>query len=254
MNEELSDKITVLFIDDEEENLKAYRTNFRRELNVLTAMSAHSAFDILEFEKVDIIVSDQRMPEKTGVDFLAETKEKYPDIQRIIVTGYSDIEAVVNAINKAQVFNYLTKPFTPEELLAQIKKAHRVSLTKMERDLFAKRSEHMFRVSQNAVVLFNEHGTILDVNPAMEELSGYQKSEIRHIGMADIMIDAEKMFLQAESATIDPRPQPFILKKQDGGIANCQIVVEHIANDNSNRKQYQAIILEYSANAQRQTA
>jgi PAS domain S-box-containing protein len=246
--------ITVLFVDDEEENLKAYRTNFRRDLNVLTAMSAHSAFDILEFEKVDVIVSDQRMPDKTGVEFLAEAKAKYPEIQRIIVTGYSDIEAVVGAINKAQVFNYLTKPFTPEELLAQIKKAHRLNVAELERDIFSKRSEHMFRVSQNAVILFDELGSILDVNPAMESLSGYEKSEIKHIGMADIMIDAEKMFLQAESATIDSRPQPFILKKRDGGIANCQIVVEHIAEDHKARKQYQAIILEYNSNAQRRTA
>lgn len=254
MNTDQTDKITVLFVDDEEENLKSYRTNFRRELSVLTAMSADSAFDILEFEKVDVIVSDQRMPETTGVEFLAKTKELYPAIQRIIVTGYSDIEAVVNAINKAQVFNYLTKPFTPEELLAQIKKAYRLNQAELERDLFFKRSQHMFRVSQNAVILFNEHGAIIDVNPAMEGLSGYQKAEIRHIGMADIMIDAEKMFLQAESAVIDPRPQPFLLKKQQGGIVNCQIMVEHISNDRKGLKQYQAVILEFNAAVQRQSA
>ena len=66
-----------------------------------------------------------------------------------------DKSAVINAINKAQVFNYVTKPFQPEELLAQIERAHEVKLTRIQRDLFLKRSEHLYEVSQNAVVLFN---------------------------------------------------------------------------------------------------
>jgi len=243
MSNQGTQKITVLFVDDEPANLASFKMNYRRELNVRTAQNANDAIAILEFEQIDVVVSDQRMPETTGVEFLTQIKEKHPHIMRILVTGYSDIQAVIDAINKAGVFNYLSKPFEPEELLAQINKAHQFNSAQLERDLFLKRSEHMFAVSQNAVVLFNAKGIILDVNPAMIELLGYPAVEFKYLGMGDLMIDAESLFNNTVNDLIDPRPFPLLLKRQDGRLLNCEIAAKHISNNQNGVANYQAVIL-----------
>ena len=80
MNTTQEEKINVLFVDDEQVNLDTYKMNFRRTLNVRTALSAAEARKILEFEVIDVVVSDQRMPETTGVEFLTRVREQWPDV------------------------------------------------------------------------------------------------------------------------------------------------------------------------------
>ncbi|WP_419802436.1 response regulator [Mucilaginibacter sp.] len=116
-------KINILFIDDEENNLISFRAVFRLKYEVLTAINAADALHILETQPVEIIVTDQRMPNMTGSEFLEIVLEKYPDPMRILLTGYSDISAVIEAVNKGKVFHYLTKPWNEEELDNTIKKA-----------------------------------------------------------------------------------------------------------------------------------
>ena len=106
----------LLVIDDEIEVTKSIVRQFRKKYDVFSANSGEEALDIMEKNDIQVIISDQRMPGMTGVDFFARIKEKYPESLKLILTGYSDIEAVVGAINDGQVFRYITKPWIPEEL------------------------------------------------------------------------------------------------------------------------------------------
>ncbi len=113
----------LLVIDDEVEVTKTLFRQFRKKYDVYTATNGEDALDIMEKNDIQVIISDQRMPGMTGVDFFARIKEKYPDSLKLILTGYSDIEAVVGAINDGQVFRYITKPWIPDELESIIKEA-----------------------------------------------------------------------------------------------------------------------------------
>lgn len=123
-NEKMEGKShNLLIIDDEPEVIKALTRIFRKDYNVFSTTDAERAFGIMETEKIQVIVSDQRMPGITGVEFFSKIKYKYPDAIKLILTGYSDIEAVKDAINKGQVFRYVTKPWDPYEIENIIKEA-----------------------------------------------------------------------------------------------------------------------------------
>lgn len=119
-------KINILFIDDEENNLISFRAVFRLRYQVHTALDAVEAMKILETTPMEIIVTDQRMPNMTGTEFLEKVLEKFPEPMRILLTGYADLSSVIEAINKGKIFHYLTKPWNEEELDATIKRAYEV--------------------------------------------------------------------------------------------------------------------------------
>jgi Response regulator containing CheY-like receiver, AAA-type ATPase, and DNA-binding domains len=132
-------KINILYIDDEEHNLISFKATFRLKYNVATAISAEVAKQVLAEKPIDIIITDQRMPNMTGVEFLESIIGQYPDPMRLLLTGYADMNAVVDAINKGKIFQYLTKPWNEDELDAAIQKAYEVYSIKMnERDLTQK--------------------------------------------------------------------------------------------------------------------
>jgi DNA-binding NtrC family response regulator len=119
----LNDKAGVLYVDDEEHNLVAFKASLRREFNVYTAISPEAAREFLDKEDLKVVVSDQRMPKITGVDFFAELKKTHPEPIRILLTGYSDMQAVVDAINQGEVYRYLTKPWDAQGMVSTINQA-----------------------------------------------------------------------------------------------------------------------------------
>ena len=126
-------KTKVLYVDDERSNLVSFRASFRQEYKVFTAISAQEGMDILDQEPdTHVVIADQRMPNMTGVQFLETIKPKYPDMIRILLTGYSDIEAVIGAINKGQVYRYINKPWDYENLRIAINNAREIYDTKRE--------------------------------------------------------------------------------------------------------------------------
>jgi response regulator RpfG family c-di-GMP phosphodiesterase len=113
----MSNITTILFVDDETQMLSALARVFRgKEYAVLTAESGEIGLKILNKHPVDIIVSDMRMPEMDGATFLAATVNLCPDSRRILLTGYSDQESTVRAINEGQIHQYLAKPWSNDEL------------------------------------------------------------------------------------------------------------------------------------------
>jgi response regulator RpfG family c-di-GMP phosphodiesterase len=127
-----ADKITILYVDDEENNLFSFKATFRIKYQVLVAISGEEALKILATKKVHVIITDQRMPEMTGVDFLEKVLEKFPDPMRILLTGYADMNAVVDAVNKGKIFHYLAKPWNEEELDMTINRAYEKYLEKAQ--------------------------------------------------------------------------------------------------------------------------
>jgi serine/threonine-protein kinase len=106
----------LLFIDDEERVTTALRAMFRRDYEVFVANSGPEAIELLRREAIDVIVSDQRMPEMTGVELLRQARELSPGAVRILLTGYADLAAIEHAINECEVFRYLMKPCPREQL------------------------------------------------------------------------------------------------------------------------------------------
>ena len=113
----------IMFIDDEQRVLKSMRAMFRRDYDVLLANSGAEALQLLASHNVEVVVSDQRMPEMTGVEVLAEIKQRSPETVRILLTGYADLAAVEASINEAEVFKYLMKPCPAEEVRGAVQAA-----------------------------------------------------------------------------------------------------------------------------------
>lgn len=111
-------KHTILCVDDEIDNVDALERLFRKKFTVLKATSGKEALAVLDQHPgpVSLIITDQRMPEMTGVEFLERTLQSHPDTVRILLTGYTDLESVIMAVNKGQIFRYLTKPWDPVDL------------------------------------------------------------------------------------------------------------------------------------------
>lgn len=108
--------ISVLYVDDEAPNLSAFKANFRRNFNVYLADSASQALETVKSNPIDVVITDHMMPGRSGVDLLEQLKKDHPYICRILITGCSDINIVIEAINRGEVFRFLTKPWVKDVL------------------------------------------------------------------------------------------------------------------------------------------
>jgi signal transduction histidine kinase len=131
-----NEKFNILYVDDEEDNLRIFRASFRREFNVFTASNTIAAKEILYKNDIHVIITDQRMPDKTGVEFLEEIVNDFPDVVRIIFTAFSDTTDIIRAINKVGIYRYLIKPWDIDDLTMTIKSAiNNFMLKRQNRDL-----------------------------------------------------------------------------------------------------------------------
>jgi len=120
--EVLKDVFNVLYVDDEENNLNSFRAALRRNYNIYTALSGEEGIDILSKTDIHVIVTDQRMPHMTGVQFLQHIPDAQDNV-KIILTGFSDMESIIEAINTGKVYRYITKPWDKDELKITIDNA-----------------------------------------------------------------------------------------------------------------------------------
>src|SRR4051812_2206466 len=114
---------TILVVDDEPDVVKSVKDLLRLQYRVLGATGAAEAMEVLRREDGHIVMTDQRMPDMTGVQFLKHTRGENPEAVRLLFTGYADIRAVIDAINEGNVYRYITKPWDPDELQALIREA-----------------------------------------------------------------------------------------------------------------------------------
>lgn len=126
------EKIRILYVDDELHNLNTFKANFRTDYEIYICQSAVEGLEILKQKSIEIIITDQRMPGMTGVEFLEAIVNTYPDAIKVIATGYADIEVVINAINKGRINYFISKPWNSEEIRSHIEKMHEVYTLKRE--------------------------------------------------------------------------------------------------------------------------
>lgn len=127
------EKIRLLYLDDERDELESFRSLYRRVFDVHIASTPERAYEIMKAEDVHVVLTDQRMDLMTGVEFLESIVEDHPDPVRILVTGYSDITAVINSINQGRVYKYISKPYPREAMQKSIENAAEVYFLRKDR-------------------------------------------------------------------------------------------------------------------------
>lgn len=132
-----NEKIKILYVDDEVGNLVGFKSTFRQLYDIKTAVSGKEGMDVLDANSdIHIIITDQRMPEMTGVEFLSAIKERHTEPIRILLTGYTDFSALVEAINKGQIYRYLQKPWNEDEIKVVVNQAYEIfDLRKKNKEL-----------------------------------------------------------------------------------------------------------------------
>ena len=199
-----NETFTLLFIDDEPDIVSSLKRSFRRGFNVITATSGSEGIEIIKSQPVDLIISDQRMPDITGDQVLAIAKEVQPDAVRILLTGYSDIEALTNCVNEAQIYKYLTKPWEPEQLRLTVVRA--LESLSLQRKLNHKTNE-LDQAYKDAVTMLSVacEGKDEDTGYHVQRVQFYTEAlalecgidpvDAEHMGIMSILHDTGKLFV-----------------------------------------------------------
>ncbi|NJL01357.1 MAG: SpoIIE family protein phosphatase [Spirulinaceae cyanobacterium SM2_1_0] len=165
MSEASPKKLKLMVVDDEPDNLDLLFRTFRRDFKVFKADGALSALETLDREgEMAVIISDQRMPVMNGTEFLSKTVERFPETIRILLTGYTDVEDLVDAINSGKVFKYITKPWNPDKLKAVVQQAsdtYRVVKQRTNELRRALRREEVLNVVTSAIRESLDYQTML---------------------------------------------------------------------------------------------
>ena len=135
-------KHTLLVVDDEPDVCDSVHDLLRREFRVLKAKSAAEGYKLMETNEVHIIMTDQRMPQVTGVELLSKVRVGHPTAVRMLFTGYADLDSIISAINQGHIFQFLKKPWQPEELEAAVREAAR------EYDRLVEQAQEMQRLQE----------------------------------------------------------------------------------------------------------
>ena len=184
---EFSSKPKVLYIDDEERSLSTFKKSFRRDFEIFLANNIQEAVDILRNNAIEIILTDQRMPDMTGVEFLSHITKDYPHLKRILITGYADLSAVIDAINKGQVYRYINKPYQKEQLLSIINDAHKeYKLTENNKTDF-ENFKQMFSNSLDPNFITNEFWEITQMNGSFATFFNYSKDDLIKTSFFDLV-------------------------------------------------------------------
>ncbi|MEB3163157.1 MAG: response regulator [Prochlorothrix sp.] len=166
-------KFKMLVVDDEPDNLDLLYRTFRRYFDVYRAESGAEALEILANKgEVAIIISDQRMPEMKGTEFLSKTVPQFPNTMRIILTGFTDVEDLVDAINSGQVYRYITKPWDPDELMVLVDRALDSYKTQLHRLDEVERAEIQARFIQSIFEIAKTANNMGDCLTPMAQLLG----------------------------------------------------------------------------------
>jgi PAS domain S-box-containing protein len=183
----MTDKPTVLYVDDERPNLTAFAWEFEPHYRVLVAESGEQALALLDEHDVQVVIADQRMPGMLGTDLLAHIRDTRPETVRMILTGYSDIDAVIDAINRGGVYHYFSKPWKGTELRLTIDHALEAIHLGDRADEAERRFRETFQQTSVGIAHLSLEGTrFVAVNQRFCELMGFSEKELLERGMADL--------------------------------------------------------------------
>ncbi len=163
-------KLPILVVDDEQDNLDAFRFTFGRAFNLLLASGAEQALELAAAHDIAVVITDQRMPRKTGLELLRDLRQTRPDAVGIIITAFTDVEVLIDAINLRHIYRYVTKPWDSKELRSiLIQAAERFVLVRENRRLVQQLEQYVGVLSQDAHGAFN-FGAIVGDSPALRDV------------------------------------------------------------------------------------
>jgi signal transduction histidine kinase len=232
-------KIKVLYIDDESNNLLSFQASFRRKYRVLIANSSAEGLSILnEEDDIHVIIADQRMPQSTGVEFFQVVRKAHPDPVRILLTGYTDAEAIIEAINKGEIFRYIKKPWDDIELQNAIQNAYELYTTRF---MLKKKVKELEKTNDelNRFVYSTSHdlrsplASILGIlNLARMENSVIDPNN--YLNMIDVCVNKMDSFIQKiieyyKSIRVDDeKNEIFLASHFQSGIDICRMLKQNI--------------------------
>jgi len=168
-----SDKPLVMLVDDEVENINVLRQLLESHFQIITGLNGAEALKMIDNmvdpKQIQLIISDQRMPKVTGVEFLEQIVDRMPDTIRIILTGYSDTQVIIDAINKAKLYKFMTKPFDPVELSLTVQRG--VEAYQMRKELVEYSTNLEKIVKKRTVELHSKNEELIDALDALEKQS-----------------------------------------------------------------------------------
>ncbi len=181
-------KPLILYIDDEQINLTSFKLQFKDYYSILLAKSAVEGKQLLNENDVRVIIADQRMPNMTGTQFFESISAEYPHTPRLILTGYSDIEAIIDGINKGKIYHYLQKPWNEEEIRIVINNALDAE------ELWRKNTELLIQLQETNIELHKANNQLLKLDEAKTKFLQIISHEIRTplngiCGLTDILHD-----------------------------------------------------------------
>ena len=194
------EKISVLYIDDESNNLLSFQASFRRKYKIYIANSAAEGMGVLNDHLIHVIIADQRMPHSTGIEFFNIIRKAHPDPVRMLLTGYTDAEAIIDAINKGEIYRYIKKPWDEFELENAIQNAYEIFVT---RDKLSKKIDELQKINDelNRFVYSTSHDlrsplasvmgilNLAKMEQSVEDPNGY-------LGMIETCVNKMDTFIQ----------------------------------------------------------
>ncbi|MEM6263867.1 MAG: adenylate/guanylate cyclase domain-containing protein [Bacteroidota bacterium] len=173
---------SILYVDDEPQNLLAFKATFRRDYKVYTAKSAQEGIDLMKKNMIHMVVTDQRMPGMTGVQFLQEIIPNHPETIRMVLTGFSDVEAIINAINDGQVYRYITKPWNESELRMTLQTAEKLYRLQANNHKLLEDLQHRVNEMDRTLELFSRYvPEAIVTNQAYGEAFLQTEGELRYL-------------------------------------------------------------------------
>ncbi|MFG0581740.1 response regulator [Pseudomonas sp. zjy_9] len=186
----MSAPVRILFVDDEERILRSLALQFRRHYEVLTESDPLRALQRLRDEHIHVLVSDQRMPQMSGAQLLAEAREIAPDTLRILLTGYSDLDAAVEALNSGGIFRYLTKPWDQQEMAFTLRQAAELAVRQAQ-PLLA--STHEQLSAPLSLLLLDDEPDTLAVVGEFCVAGGHRLLRARNLAEAMLQLNNERV-------------------------------------------------------------
>tara|TARA_B100000780_G_scaffold122129_1_gene85643 strand:- start:13039 stop:13587 length:549 start_codon:yes stop_codon:yes gene_type:complete len=180
--------INVLYLDDEEHNLTSFRAAFRRDFKVYVTTEPSEALSILREHPIEVVISDQKMPSISGVEFFELIMPDFPNPVRMLLTGHADIDAVIDAINKGRIYKYISKPWNEAELRKLVEEAS--ALYKTRTDSEAQATDYGLKLyeSQEKLIALSK-----DLASCDELSEDSRKSYAQRVDELIKMLDVPKM-------------------------------------------------------------
>jgi response regulator RpfG family c-di-GMP phosphodiesterase len=194
----------ILCVDDDKNILQSLKRLLRKEdYGILTASSGEEGLKVLEENDVQMVISDQRMPEMSGTEFLAALKTKYPDVLRIILSGYTEVDSITDSINKGHIYKFLLKPWNDQNLKLEIKQAlEQYDLIQANKKLDEKviqQNNELKKINENLEKLVQERTKTLEIQNQALELS---RAILEDLPFPVIGISAEGMIALTNKETM----------------------------------------------------